>query len=99
MKQNTLDIKILSRDLRVTCPEGEREALLSAVSYLNQKMTEISDSGKIVNIERISIMAAINIANELLTIKYGPGVDPAELKRRISAMQTTIDQELVNHWF
>ena len=89
-----LDVKILDRELRVACPEEEREALLSAVSYLDRKMTDIRDAGKIANVERIAIMAALNIAHELLSTKVGRGVDLADLTRRMSSMQAAIDQAL-----
>lgn len=94
MSKNMLDVKILDRELRVACPEDEREALLSAVAYLDRKMTEIRDAGKIVNVERIAIMAALNIAHELLSTKVGRGVDLSDLTRRMGAMQAAIDQAL-----
>lgn len=94
MSKNTLDVKILDRDLRVACPEEEREELLDAVAYLNRKMTEIRDAGKVVNVERIAIMAALNIAHELLSTKVGKGVDLSDLTRRMTSMQTAIDQAL-----
>ncbi len=94
MSKNTLDVTILDRELRVACPEDERQALLDAVAYLNKKMNEIRDAGKIVNVERIAIMAALNIAHELLSTKVGRGVDLADLTRRMSSMQTAIDQAL-----
>jgi cell division protein ZapA len=92
--KNTLEVTILDRELRVACPEEEQQALLDAVAYLNKKMTEIRDTGKIVNVERIAIMAALNIANELLSMKVGRGVDLADLTRRMGSMQTAIDQAL-----
>lgn len=94
MSKNTLDVTILDRELRVACPEDERQALLDAVAYLNKKMNEIRDAGKIVNVERIAIMAALNIAHELLSTKVGRGVDLADLTRRMGSMQTAIDQAL-----
>lgn len=90
----TLDIKILDRELRVACPEEERGELLDAVAYLDRKMREIRDAGKIASIERIAIMAALNITHELLSVKVGKGVDLADLKRRMSAMETAIDTAL-----
>ena len=90
----TLDIKILDRELRVACPENEREELLDAVTYLDRKMREIRDSGKITSVERIAIMAALNIAHELLTMRLGGGFDLAEFKRRMAAMEATIDDTL-----
>ena len=91
---HTLDIKILDRDLRVSCPEDEREELLDAVAYLDRKMREIRDTGKVASVERIAIMAALNIAHELLTTRLGQGFDMAEFKRRMEAMQATIDGTL-----
>ena len=94
MSKNTLDVTILDRELRIACPEEERQGLLDAVSYLNRKMTEIRDAGKTTNIERIAIMAALNITHELLSMKVGKGVDLGDLARRMNSMQTAIDQAL-----
>ena len=90
----TLDIKILDRELRIACPEEERGELLDAVAYLDKKMREIRDAGKIASVERIALMAALNITHELLTIKVGKGIDLADLKRRMDSMQTAIDEAL-----
>ncbi len=90
----TLDINILDRDFRVACPEDERAELLDAVAYLDKRMREIRDSGKIASVERIAVMAALNIAHELLTTRLGAGFDMAEFKRRISSMQAIVDTAL-----
>lgn len=57
-------------------------------------MREIRDAGKIASIERIALMAALNITHELLTTKVGRGVDLADFKRRMDSMQAAIDQAL-----
>ncbi len=90
----TLDIKILDRDLRIACPEEERGELLDAVAYLDKKMREIRDAGKIASVERIALMAALNITHELLTTKVGRGIDLADVKRRMDSMQAAIDEVL-----
>jgi len=92
----TLDIKILDRELRIACPEDEREELLDAVSYLDKRMREIRDAGKIVSVERIALMAALNITHELLTTRVGKGIDLSDLKRRIGSMQTAIEAALAD---
>ena len=61
-----LDIKILGREYKVACKEGERADLLDAVAFLDQRMQEIRDGGKITGADRIAVMAALNLANELL---------------------------------
>ncbi len=90
----TLDVKILDRELRIACPEEERAELLDAVAYLDKKMREIHDTGKIASVERIALMAALNITHELLGMKVGRGVDLADFTRRMSAMQEAIDEAL-----
>jgi cell division protein ZapA len=88
-----LQVNVMGREFRVACPEDEHKELLEAVDYLNKKMDEIRDNGKVIGIERIAIMAALNIAHELLTTKVG-GFDMAALKRRMQSMETTLDQAL-----
>ena len=93
-KTNTLDVTILDREFRVACQADEREALLEAVAYLDKKMREIRDLGKIVTVERIAVMAALNIAHEFLNTRLGNGFDVGDFKRRMNAMQATIDATL-----
>lgn len=91
-----LQINIMGREFRVACPDDEQKGLLEAVDYLNKKMHEIRDNGKLVGIERIAIMAALNIAHELLATKVGGGFDIAELKRRMAHMETVLDQAMAD---
>lgn len=88
-----LQINVMGREFRVACPEEEQKGLLEAVDYLNKKMSEIRDNGKIIGLERIAIMAALNIAHELLSTKVG-GFDIAALKRRMESMETMLDQAM-----
>ena len=89
----SLQITIMGRDFRVACPEQEQAGLLEAVDYLNKKMLEIRDAGKVIGLERIAIMAALNIAHEYLSTKVG-GFDMGEIKRRMTRMETVIDQAM-----
>ena len=59
-------IKILEKEYQVACPADERAALLSSAELLNHKMREIRDSGKVVGLDRIAVMAALNMANEMI---------------------------------
>ena len=90
----SLQISVMGREFRVACPEHEQKGLLEAVDYLNKKMDEIRDNGKVVGLERIAIMAALNIAHELLSTKVGGGFDIAEVKRRMNHMETILDQAM-----
>jgi len=89
-----LQINVMGREFRIACPDNEQKGLLEAVEYLNRKMNEIRDNGKVIGLERIAIMAALNIAHELLSTKVGSGFDIAELKRRMNHMETVLDQAM-----
>ena len=103
-----LDIKIMGREYKVACMEGERAELLDAVAFLDARMHQIKDGGKITGADRIAVMAALNLANDLLRERKAPAtpplvqaarapggpVDGAETRRRIIAMQAAIDQTM-----
>lgn len=91
-----LDVTIMGREFRVACPEDEKQALLDSVSYLDKKMREIRDAGKVIGVERIAIMAALNIAHEFLGTRLAGSFDIAEYKRRMNSMQAQIDQALAD---
>jgi cell division protein ZapA len=92
-----LSIQILGREYRVACPEGEEKQLQASVEYLNRRMKELRDTGKVTGNERVAIMAALNIAHEFLAQKparSAPSVDGADIRRRIAAMQETLETAL-----
>ncbi len=89
-----LDVNIMGREFRVACPADEEASLLMSVDYLDRKMREIRDAGKIIGIERIAIMAALNITHELLSSKGGSSFDISEFKRKIDGMKARLDEAL-----
>ena len=89
-----LDVSIMGREFRVSCTEEEQKDLLKAVEFLNNKMKEIRDTGKVIGVERIAIMAALNITHEYLSTRSADGFDVGEFKRRINRMQATVDQAI-----
>lgn len=96
-EKGALTINLLGREFRVACPEGEERALLASVDYLNRKLREVRDVGKVVGNERIALMAALNIAHEFLSQPNAPGagvVDTNAFRRRIVAMQETVESAL-----
>jgi cell division protein ZapA len=89
-----LDVSIMGREFRVSCTEDEQKDLLKAVELLNSKMKEIRDTGKVIGVERIAIMAALNITHEYLSSRVAGAFDVGEFKRRMNRMQATIDQAM-----
>lgn len=95
--KGALTINLLGREFRVACPEGEERSLLASVDYVNRKMKEIRDTGKVVGNERIALLAALNIAHEFLSNpgkSSAAGIDGAAIRRRIEAMQETLESAL-----
>lgn len=90
-----LDVMIMGREFRIACPDHEQQALLEAVNYLDKRMREIRDSGKVIGIERIAIMAALNITHDFLR-KSGESLEPQQIRRRISDMRTQIDAAMAD---
>jgi cell division protein ZapA len=88
-----VDVMIMGREFTVSCTDEERQGLLDAVNYLDKKMHDIRDSGKVVGVERIAIMAALNLSHEVLNTKTGD-IDIGDYKRRINAMQSQLDEVL-----
>ena len=87
----TVEVNLLGRSYRVACDDHEREALMQAVAYLDAKMNEIRKGGKVMGAERIAVMAALNVAHELLSVKLGGGFDMGRAKRRLSDIESQLD--------
>jgi cell division protein ZapA len=97
-KPEQLTVKILGREYRLSCAPNEKESLLAAVAYVDEKMAAIRDHGKIAGNDRIAVFAALNIANELLTTRAPDGefsdLAFGEFRRRIESMSTALDAAL-----
>ena len=89
-----IEISILGRNYKIACEDDEREALMQAVAYLDGKMGEIKKAGKVSGTDRIAVMAALNIAHELLSVRLGNGFDIGQAKRRISLIEAKLDEVL-----
>lgn len=61
-----VSVRILEKEYQVACPASERTDLLDSAELLNARMREIRDTGKVVGLDRIAVMAALNMTNELL---------------------------------
>ncbi len=96
-EKGALTVSLLGREFRVACPEGEEKQLAASADYLNRKLKEVRDTGKVVGNERIAIMAALNIAHEMMSNRSSAGsssIDGAAIRRRIVAMQETVESAL-----
>ncbi|WP_022955113.1 cell division protein ZapA [Perlucidibaca piscinae] len=99
---STLDVFILDKAYKIACPPSEQDNLRRAANYLDRKMREIRGSGKIMGLDRIAVIAALNISHELLALRQqsqGENVSSADiatlLKRMENALAETAETNLV----
>jgi cell division protein ZapA len=91
-----VSVRILEKEYQVSCPANERTALLDSAEMLNVKMREIRDSGKVVGLDRIAVMAALNMANELLKTKAKDEAIESSLGPRLKVLNERVESILGN---
>ena len=92
-----VSIRILEKEYQVACPVEERTDLLDAAEYLNSKMREIRESGAVMGLDRIAVMAALNLSNELLKFKKNGGVSSegeAELVDKMRLLRERVESAI-----
>ncbi|HEY1077210.1 MAG TPA: cell division protein ZapA [Fontimonas sp.] len=92
----SVTVRIMGKEYSVVCPPDEHEALVKSADYLNERMTTIRRRGKALGAEKIAVMAALNIARELLEIKGVEGVATASPQsvQRLRQLSLDIDSTL-----
>ena len=95
MKQEVkpVSIRILDKEYLIACPEEERQVLLTSADYLNRKMREIQKNGKVIGLDRVTVMAALNIAHELIELRNEQNQDRL-LADTLPRLQDKVDHAL-----
>ncbi len=96
MKQpNTVAVKILDKEYQVACPEDQEADLLVSAKYLDKQMRDIRDTGKVIGLERIAVMAALNISYELLQASQQSGAqEPPPETESVGRLNRKLDDAL-----
>ena len=89
-----ISVRIMEKEYVVACEYEERSALLDAAEFLNARMREIRDSGKLVGHDRIVVMVALNLANELLRIKNRDAKLEGDVGNRLRVMRERVEGAL-----
>jgi cell division protein ZapA len=90
-----VSVRLLEKEYVVSCKHEERADLLDSAEYLNGKMREIRDSGKVVGLDRIAVMAALNLAHEVLKNR-GRGELAGDVGLRLRNMRERVETVLAN---
>ena len=87
-------VRILEKEYFVSCPSDERADLLDSAEYLNKKMREIRDTGNVVGADRIAVIAALNMANELLRLRKQESELQGPVSGRVKNMRERVENAL-----
>jgi cell division protein ZapA len=89
-----VSVRLLDREYQVACPAEERSDLLDSAEYLDGKMREIRDTGKVVGLDRIAVIAALNIANELIKQRKQGTVVEGDVGARLRSLRERMETAL-----
>ncbi len=92
--QARVSVRILEKEYHVTCPMEERSDLLDSAEFLNSKMREIRDSGKVVGLDRIAVIAALNLANELIRFRKRDTTLETDVGGRLRILRERVESAL-----
>ena len=92
--QARVSVRIMDKEYVVACPYDERSALLDAAEFLNARMREIRDTGKVVGLDRIAVMAALNLAHEYLKGKDRESKLDSGVGQRVRALRERVEGAL-----
>lgn len=93
-QSNPVGIKILDKEYMVSCPEDEKEALVASARYLDQRMKEARDGGKVLGTERMAVMTALNIVHDLLIQQKEKEDIERDVGARVKSLEEKIDVAL-----
>jgi cell division protein ZapA len=89
-----VSVRIMEKEFVVACPYEERSALLDAAEFLNARMREIKESGKVVGLDRVAVMAALNLAHEFLKLRDRETRTDSGAGNRVRAMRERVESAL-----
>ena len=93
----TVTVRILEKEYQVACPADEVDSLTQSAKYLDERMAEIKNSGKVVGLDRIAVMAALNITHEFLSHENTSTEASQEVTSRLDRLTTRVGDALANH--
>ena len=86
-----VSVKISGKEYQISCPSEEKSALIASAEPLHNSMEEIRATGKIVGTDRIAVMAALNLAHDLITLQDSEGSDAKGMNQKILLMNEKVN--------
>tara|TARA_R110002049_G_scaffold252264_2_gene427383 strand:- start:111993 stop:112301 length:309 start_codon:yes stop_codon:yes gene_type:complete len=94
MSANPITVQILDKEYRIACPAGEEEALRESATFLNKRILEVRESGKVIGPDRITVMAALNLAHEFLSERNEHEQVTSNVNNRVRTLHERIDNAI-----
>ena len=89
-----ISVRLLDREYQVACPSEERADLLDSAEYLDAKMREVRDAGKVVGLDRIAVISALNLANELIKLRRHGSTLDGDVGARLRTLRERVEAAL-----
>jgi cell division protein ZapA len=89
-----VSVRLLDREYQVACSAEERSDLLDSAEYLDAKMREVRDSGKVVGLDRIAVISALNLANELIKLRRTGSVVDVDVGAKLRTLRERVESAL-----
>jgi cell division protein ZapA len=89
-----VSVRLLDREYQVACPTEERADLLDSAEYLDAKMREVRDGGKVIGLDRIAVISALNLANELIKLRRHGSTLDGDVGARIRTLRERVEAAL-----
>ncbi|OUR64622.1 cell division protein ZapA [Methylophaga sp. 42_25_T18] len=85
-----VNVNILGKEYQIACPDEEKDSLIASAQMLHQNMEKIRGTGKVVGLDRIAVMAALNLAHDLISLQNDDGHDMDEVNKKIFQMKDRV---------
>ncbi len=89
-----VSVRLLEREYQVACSAEERTDLLDSAEYLDAKMREVRDTGKVVGLDRIAVISALNLANELIKLRRNGSTADTDIGSRLRSLRERVESAL-----
>lgn len=91
-----ISVTILDREFQFACPPGEREALKEAAQHLDERMRTIKGEGRLIALEQVAVMTALNLSHELLKLQKQEQYRQQNVDNRIRKLADQLEDALDN---
>lgn len=91
VESKAINIRVLDKDYQVACPIDEEAALLDSARLLDEKMREVRDTRKMIGADRVAVMAALNLAHDLLQLQSGANGDEPGVNNKLRNLQNKVE--------